>query len=75
MKKLRAGILGATGVVGQQFVRILNKHPYFEITAVTGSAKSSGKSYKDATDWIVTTSPPENTHNRGPSRTRVHCGR
>ena len=60
MKKLRAGILGATGVVGQQFVRILSNHPFFETVVVTGSARSSGKPYKDATDWIVTNNPPEN---------------
>ncbi|MHA1964173.1 MAG: aspartate-semialdehyde dehydrogenase [Candidatus Thorarchaeota archaeon] len=59
MKKLKAGILGATGVVGQQFVKILSKHPYFEVTAVTGSSKSSGKTYGDATDWSVTNYLPE----------------
>ena len=53
MKKRRAGILGATGVIGQNFVRFLQNHPYFEIACVTGSASSSGKTYRDATDWIV----------------------
>ncbi len=59
MKKFKAGILGATGVVGQQFVKILSNHPFFEVTAVTGSAKSSGKTYGDATDWSVTNYLPE----------------
>ncbi len=60
MKKLRAGILGATGIVGQQFIRILDEHPFFEIGVVTGSDRSSGKLYSEATDWIVSPSLPEN---------------
>ncbi len=63
MKKLKAGILGATGVVGQQFVRILSNHPYFEVTAVTGSTKSSGKTYNDASDWSFTNFLPEEVNN------------
>jgi aspartate-semialdehyde dehydrogenase len=59
LKKFKAGILGATGVVGQQFVKILSNHPFFEATVVTGSAKSLGKTYGDATDWSVTNYLPE----------------
>ncbi|MFW9787342.1 MAG: aspartate-semialdehyde dehydrogenase [Candidatus Thorarchaeota archaeon] len=59
MLKLRAGVLGATGVIGQHFIRILKNHPFFEISAVTGSPKSSGKTYEKATDWIVDESVPE----------------
>lgn len=59
MKKCKVGILGATGIIGQHFVRILQNHPNFETVAVTGSVSSSGKSYRGATDWIVGDSIPE----------------
>ena len=72
MKKLKAGILGATGVVGQQFVRILSEHPYFEITVVTGSERSSGKLYREVTDWIVSPNLPENTSDLSVSETNTH---
>ncbi len=47
-KKLKAGVLGATGMVGQRFVSLLAEHPWFEITAVAASPSSAGKTYKDA---------------------------
>ncbi|MBR6954148.1 MAG: aspartate-semialdehyde dehydrogenase [Clostridia bacterium] len=47
-KKLRAGIIGATGMVGQRFVLLLQNHPWFEITALAASAASSGKPYAEA---------------------------
>jgi len=56
--KLRACVLGATGIVGQHFVRILVGHPLFEIVAVTGSPRSIGKEYSQATDWIVSRDLP-----------------
>ncbi|HEX8474094.1 MAG TPA: aspartate-semialdehyde dehydrogenase [Pyrinomonadaceae bacterium] len=46
--KLKAAILGATGMVGQQFVRLLKNHPWFEIAVVAASASSAGKTYRDA---------------------------
>ncbi|PKM63164.1 MAG: aspartate-semialdehyde dehydrogenase [Firmicutes bacterium HGW-Firmicutes-21] len=46
--KLRAGIIGATGMVGQRFITLLDNHPYFEISVLAASASSSGKLYKDA---------------------------
>ncbi len=48
MKKLRAGIVGATGMVGQRFITLLENHPYFEISALAASARSAGKSYREA---------------------------
>ncbi len=48
MKKLKVGILGATGMVGQRFVDLLSNHPWFEITCVAASPKSRGRLYKDA---------------------------
>jgi aspartate-semialdehyde dehydrogenase len=48
MPKLKVGILGATGMVGQRFVTLLADHPYFEIVAVAASPRSAGKSYREA---------------------------
>jgi aspartate-semialdehyde dehydrogenase len=50
-KKLRAGILGATGIVGQRLVSLLADHPWFELTEVAASERSSGKSYAEAVRW------------------------
>ena len=50
MDKLRAGILGATGMVGQQFVTRLADHPLFAITALAASPRSAGRSYAEAVD-------------------------
>jgi aspartate-semialdehyde dehydrogenase len=52
MERLRVGILGATGAVGQQFVRLLSGHPWFEITALAASERSAGKAYADVANWI-----------------------
>ncbi len=51
MRKLRAGILGATGMVGQRFIELLESHPQFEITALAASDRSQGKSYEEACKW------------------------
>jgi aspartate-semialdehyde dehydrogenase len=51
MKKYRVGILGATGMVGQRFIQLLEHHPQFEITAVAASDRSQGKTYGDACTW------------------------
>ena len=45
MKKLRVGIIGATGMVGQRFIMLLREHPYFEVTAVVAGPRSAGKKY------------------------------
>ena len=52
MSRIRAGILGATGAVGQTFVRLLADHPLFEVTALAASERSAGKRYADAANWI-----------------------
>lgn len=59
MEKLRVGILGATGAVGQQFITLLKDHPWFRITALAASERSAGKTYREATDWIMQTPLPE----------------
>jgi aspartate-semialdehyde dehydrogenase len=50
-KKLRVGILGATGMVGQRFVQLLEHHPQFEITALAASDRSQGKTFAEACTW------------------------
>jgi aspartate-semialdehyde dehydrogenase len=54
--------MGATGIVGQHFVRYLDDHPYFELSLVTASERSEGLEYSDATDWIVTERIPDSAH-------------
>ncbi len=61
MKKLRVGIVGATGMVGQRFITLLNNHPYFEICALLASSRSAGRSYEEAVGgrWKLATPMPE----------------
>ena len=61
MKKFKVGIVGATGMVGQRFITLLNDHPWFDITALAASGRSAGKSYKEAVGdrWAMTTEMPE----------------
>ena len=49
---LRAAILGATGAVGQTFVRLLSRHPGFEVAALVASERSAGRPYRDAARWL-----------------------
>jgi len=57
-KKLRAGVLGATGLVGQRIVSLLANHPWFELTEVAASERSSGKTYAEAVRWHLDTPIP-----------------
>ena len=50
MKKLRAGILGATGMVGQRFITLLSDHPWFELTTLAASPRSEGLTYEEAVE-------------------------
>ena len=61
MEKLRVGIIGATGMVGQRFIMLLNEHPYFEITALVAGPRSAGQRYSDAVKgrWKMTAECPE----------------
>lgn len=59
MRKISVAILGATGLVGQRFVKLLSNHPFFEIRLLTASERSVGKKYRDATHWLLGGSPPE----------------
>ena len=57
-KKLRVGILGATGMVGQRFIQLLENHPQFEITALAASDRSQGKTFQEACTWRLTGEMP-----------------
>ncbi len=61
MGKLRVGIIGATGMVGQRFIMLLNEHPYFEITALVAGPRSAGQKYGKAVigRWKMNTVCPE----------------
>jgi len=60
-KKLRVGILGATGMVGQRFITLLENHPWFEVVTVAASPRSAGRTYEEAAKgrWKMTTPMPE----------------
>ena len=60
-KKLRVGILGATGMVGQRFISLLENHPWFEVVTVAASPRSAGKTYEEAVGgrWKMDTPMPE----------------
>ncbi len=60
-KKLRVGILGATGMVGQRFISLLEEHPWFEVVAVAASPRSAGKTYEEAVGgrWKMQKPMPE----------------
>ena len=51
-KKIKAAVLGATGMVGQRFVQLLADHPWFEISALASSERSAGKPYREASRWL-----------------------
>lgn len=61
--KIPVGILGATGSVGQKFIALLSNHPWFEIAEVAASERSAGKLYKQAVNWILSTSLPDEVAN------------
>ena len=61
MEKLRVGIIGATGMVGQRFITLLADHPYFEIKALIAGPRSAGRKYSEAVEgrWKLATKYPE----------------
>jgi len=58
MAKIKAGVLGATGAVGQRFIEGLQNHPWFEITSIAASERSAGKKYKEAARWRLESELP-----------------
>lgn len=65
MKQYRAGIIGATGMVGQRFATLLENHPWFEVTAIAASPRSAGKTYEEAVGnrWAMDNPMPEKMKN------------
>lgn len=61
MEKRTVGVIGATGMVGQRFLTLLENHPYFEVTALAASARSAGKTYREAVGdrWKMAAPMPE----------------
>ena len=59
--KLRVGILGGTGMVGQRFISLLENHPWFEVVVIAASPRSAGKTYEEAVGgrWKMQTPMPE----------------
>jgi len=57
--KIKVGVLGATGSVGQRFVQLLDGHPWFELGALFASERSAGKRYRDAAKWFLPYPMPE----------------
>lgn len=64
-EKIKCGIIGATGMVGQRFITLLNEHPYFEIAVLAASANSAGKTYEEAVGgrWKLAAPMPEKVKN------------
>ncbi len=61
MNKLKVGVIGGTGMVGQRFVSLLAEHPWFELTAIAASSRSAGKTYEEAAGsrWALEVPMPE----------------
>ena len=61
MSKMKVGVVGATGMVGQRFLTLLENHPYFEVSALAASSRSAGKTYEEAVGarWKMKTPMPE----------------
>jgi len=62
---IEVGILGATGMVGQQFIALLASHPWFKVTWLGASERSAGKAYRDATAWRLAAALPDDVAARG----------
>ena len=61
MEKIKAGVIGATGMVGQNYITLLARHPWFEVSYVAASPGSAGKPYGEAVEgrWHMPTTIPE----------------
>ena len=56
-RKFKVGVLGGTGFVGQRFLQILERHPWFEVVCVAASQRSAGKSYREAVEGVGNSIP------------------
>ena len=59
MPSIPVGILGATGMVGQQFIALLADHPWFKVSYLGASERSAGKAFKDAAAWRLSSPLPD----------------
>jgi len=59
LRRISVAVLGATGLVGQRFVKLLSNHPFFETRVLTASERSAGKKYGEAAHWLLGGDPPE----------------
>lgn len=67
-EKLKVGILGGTGMVGQRFISLLENHPWFEVVTIAASERSAGKRYEDAVGG-----PLEDGYSDAGGRKGYHC--
>lgn len=58
MERIKVAVMGGTGMVGQQFIRMLADHPYFEVSMISASPKSANRRYSEIVDWIVSEEVP-----------------
>ena len=58
-KKLKTAVIGATGAVGQRFVQLLARHPWFDLTVLAASERSAGRKYAEACNWVLDEKMPE----------------
>lgn len=74
-RKMRVGILGATGTVGQRFIQLLENHPQFEVTALAASDRSQGKAFGEACAWRLPGAMPESVRSLPvqPPRPALDC--
>ena len=65
MKQYKVGVVGATGMVGQRFVTLIDNHPWFELSVVAASSRSAGKTYEESVEgrWMLSTDIPEAAKN------------
>ena len=76
MKQYNVGVIGATGMVGQRFITLLENHPWFNLVALAASARSAGKTYEEAigSRWLMKTPMPESVKENGCAGCRQRGG-
>ena len=70
---ISVGVLGATGAVGQRYVQLLSSHPYFELTTLTASKHSAGKTYAQAVNWRLDSPFPDHIGEKRVVETDISC--
>ena len=65
--KLKVGVLGATGMVGQRFIEALEEHPWFKVEVLAASERSKGKKYREVAKWYLAGEMPQDIAEMGGS--------